>query len=210
MNNPLLSIIGCTKCSLCHNQPPLIQMSNNTDVVWVGLSAVRTTNINETPLAVNTNSGKLIYSIETSLPEIIFHKTNLVKCLPLQGEKIRYPSNAEMKNCYFNLKLEVNYLKPKIIFLLGKQVASFVLKQHNIQEIQLSDEFLYQTYFVNGILFVPIHHPSYILVYKRKKVDNYIKGIVDLILGRIKSTRKLQIQHSDTIASLNSIQVPTT
>jgi Uracil-DNA glycosylase len=185
-------------------------MSNHTDVVWVGLSAVKATNKDETPLAVNTNSGKLIYSIEASLSDYTFHKTNLVKCLPLLGEKIRYPSNPEMKSCYSNLELEINHLKPKIIFLLGKQVASFVLKQHNIQEIQLSDEFHYQTYSVNGILFIPIHHPSYILVYKRKMVDNYIKGIGDLILGRIKSTRKPRIQHLGTIASFNSIKIPTT
>ena len=41
----------------------------------------------------------------------------------------------------------------------------------------LSDTFHYAPITVNNIDFIPIHHPSYILVYKRKLLDEYIKQV---------------------------------
>ena len=39
----------------------------------------------ETPLSEQTNTGKLIQKIEEMCNEVSTYKTNLVKCLPLNG-----------------------------------------------------------------------------------------------------------------------------
>ena len=176
------SIVNCKGCALCNNQPPLIQNSKAADVFWVGLSAVKTSIENESPLSSATNSGKLIDTIENLLLKNTFHKTNLVKCLPLDvSAKIRYPSSKEMKSCFFNLKKELSFYHPKIIFLLGKQVSTFVLQEHGVKGFTLNDKFEYSTFKIGNIIFVPVHHPSYILVYKRKYIQDYILGIQKLI-----------------------------
>ena len=172
------NIVNCKNCCLCNNQAALIHNSKDADVFWVGLSAVKTENKYETPLSVTTNSGKLIYKIESLFPFRSFYRTNLVKCLPLDDKcKIRYPSSKEMNSCFINLNLEIDYLKPKLVFLLGKQVATFVLKEYGIKDYVLNDDFEYSTFKIKNIVLVPVHHPSYILVYKRKKIENYISGI---------------------------------
>ena len=125
-------IKSCNQCILCNNQHPVLQKCNNADVFWVGLSAVKVSDSMDIPLASNTNSGKLIHSIEFFNSEIDFYKTNLVKCLPLKDGKIRYPSKEEMKTCFPHLENEINSINPRLIFLLGKQVATFVLNKYRV------------------------------------------------------------------------------
>jgi uracil-DNA glycosylase len=91
----------------------------------------------------------------------------LVKCLPLKEGKIRYPSKAEMEDCIPNLITELNHFKPRVVFLLGKQVSDFVLKG---KEGSLDSQI------------ISIHHPSYILVYKRKQVEYYLSEIENHII----------------------------
>jgi len=177
------SIITCDNCDLCLNQKPLIQESNTADIFWVGLSAVKTSDKKDIPLSNSTNSGKLIGLIENIIPDKSFHKTNLVKCLPLKNEKIRYPTTKEMKKCFFNLEKEIDYLKPGFIFLLGKQVASFILKCYDIKDYSLNNEFVYDYFNINNSKVIPIHHPSFILIYKRKKLQQYTDGIKAVING---------------------------
>ena len=177
-------IKSCSKCILCNNQRPVLQKRNNADVFWVGLSAVKISDSIDIPLANNTNSGKLIHSIEFLNPDIEFYKTNLVKCLPLKDDKIRYPSNLEMETCFTHLLDEINAIKPRLIFLLGKQVATFVLKKYGVTEYSLNENFEYEIIDSKDCRFIPVHHPSFILVYKRKRLQDYIKSIENIIKTR--------------------------
>ncbi len=176
------SIRHCKGCNLCFNQPPLLDKRNKAQVFWVGLSAVRVSDIkNDIPLSNNTNSGKLISNVERNNKHLSFYKTNLVKCLPLENNKIRYPKKCEMESCYRNLKIEINKEKPKIVILLGKLVSDFILKIENKIQSNLDDNFKYEYYKINNIYYIPIHHPSFILVYKRKFLNKYIKGISNIM-----------------------------
>ena len=169
----------CLACGLYLNQLPVLDHQQKSHVFWVGLSSVLITdNEVKKPLSPQTRSGALIETIEKPFKnEVSFYKTNVVKCLPLRNEKIRYPVKREMEKCYPNLEFEIEELKPSIIFLLGKQVANFVLGKHALKIESLSEEFDYQVFKINGILYVPVHHPSFILVYKRRFIDNYREGI---------------------------------
>ncbi len=148
--------------------------------MWVGLSAVQVScTESTTPLASSTNTGGLIYEVEQSTESVSYYKTNLVKCLPLKEDKMRYPNSGEMNSCYGHLENEIAQLRPKVVFLLGKQVASFVLGSSDA--VKFSDDFKYKAQNIDGTVYVPVHHPSYMLVYKRKKLSSYIKGISKMI-----------------------------
>lgn len=88
----LEKVENCNKCGLCQNQRTLLDKEDRCDVMWVGLSAKRVDDLNNSiPLSNDTNSGKIIELIEHELPDLKFYKTNLVKCLPLdENNKLRY------------------------------------------------------------------------------------------------------------------------
>jgi uracil-DNA glycosylase family 4 len=180
----------CKSCGLYLNQGPIFDHQKKSKVFWVGLSAVRfADNQIKLPLSPITASGSLIRLIEQSHKEkISFYKTNLVKCVPLKEEKIRYPLGHEMEKCYSNFEWELEHLKPSTVFLLGLQVATFVLKKQCGLKPSFDEDFLYHPVEIKGINFIPVHHPSYVLVYKRKKMPQYIKNIQSLFPGT-KSSR---------------------
>lgn len=169
----------CKACGLYLNQLPVLDKLKTSHVFWVGLSAVQfDEGIEGQPLSPYTRSGALIENIETPLRnKISFYKTNLVKCLPLKEGKIRYPLEHEMEKCFPNFEFELNELSPSIVFLLGKQVATFIMKKMGVKEVALSENFKYESFQINDMTFIPIHHPSYILVYKRKFLNKYIKSL---------------------------------
>lgn len=169
----------CKACGLYLNQLPVLDKLKTSHVFWVGLSAVQfDEGIEGQPLSPYTRSGALIENIEVPLRnEITFYKTNLVKCLPLKEGKIRYPLEHEMEKCFPNFEFELNELSPSIVFLLGKQVATFIMKKMGVKEVALSENFKYESFQINDMTFIPIHHPSYILVYKRKFLNKYIKSL---------------------------------
>jgi len=123
----------------------------------------------------------LIQKIENILDEVTTYKTNLVKCVPLnEQQKLRYPNKKEIDSCFDNLQKEIDELSPKIVFLLGEKVYSSVGKHLNI-EFDKWDEFDYFYKEHEGTYYIPVHHPSYIYVYKRKRIDEYIGSIQNLI-----------------------------
>jgi len=169
----------CKACGLYLNQLPAYDSEKQGNIFWVGLSAVQFSQKEEQiPLSPLTRSGALISEIERPFKDqFAFYRTNVVKCLPLVNDRIRYPVTNEMEKCFPNLQDELDIFRPSLVFLLGKQVGDFVLKKISKKNLPLSDQFEYQSFFNDGINFVPIHHPSYILVYKRKYIQSYIKAI---------------------------------
>lgn len=171
----------CQKCGLCINQKPLLDSEKDCQVFWVGLSAKQIVSNSEIPLSPETNTGMLIQKIEEMCDNIVTYKTNLVKCLPLtEHQKLRYPNKKEIDCCFENLINEIHTMSPRIVFLLGEKVYSSVGRHFNIQ-FEKWDEFDYHYKEHDGIYFVPIHHPSYIYIYKRKKIDQYMRGIEKII-----------------------------
>ena len=174
----------CQKCNLCKNQRPLLDIEQNCQIFWVGLSAKKTQSNNERPLSLNTNSGKILHSGEEKCGNIVTYKTNLVKCLPLTDEKkLRYPTVREIDCCYDNLMVEIKALSPHIVFLLGEKVCAAVEKHLTIQ-LPKWEGYSYNYLTYEGIHYVPIQHPSYIYVYRRNKMDDYINGI-KIVIDRL-------------------------
>lgn len=191
---------SCRACGLYLNQPPAFDTRKTASVFWVGLSAVQFSGDDErVPLSPSTRSGALIAEIEKTFSRTVsFYKTNLVKCLPLSRDKIRYPIKSEMERCYANFADEIEIMKPKLVFLLGKQVASFIYEQIGGGAVGLSDDFEFKSFTFNGIIYVPVHHPSFILVYKRKFIGEYTSGIHSHIK---KHSQKKTVKPTRTVGS---------
>ncbi len=153
----------------------------NTTVMWVGLSAKKVVDASDTrtcaPLHVNTNTGKLVAEIEARChPDIRFFKTNLVGFPPLDSRgKLRYPTLRECALCYPELQNEILAVNPRVVLLLGNKTATFVLCQLGLPIPKLS----YRCHILEHEKrwYVSIYHPSYILVYKRKEKDQYVRGV---------------------------------
>lgn len=153
--------------------------------MFVGLSSKPGTAV----LCPTTNSGKLISEIEERISESFsVYKTNLVKCAPLDEHgKLRYPTLAEMKACLPRLITEIEHFQPRVIVPLGGQVTKFMM--NTLMSDQrfdgFSDDFRYRTFSFNSGMLLPVHHPSYIWVYKRKRISQYIGAVGDQLLEAV-------------------------
>lgn len=180
----LNEIRQCKNCSLCKNQKPLIDNKDKCDIIWVGLSAKKVDDVfDDIPISDNTLSGALLSEIENSFVNINTYRTNIVKCLPIDNNnKLRYPNEEEIEKCYPNLLLEINTLFPKVVFLLGKKVSTSFERLYGIHfDYEGMENFNYTEKINDNIYFVPIHHPSYISVYKRRYKEKYIDNIINII-----------------------------
>lgn len=171
----------CQKCRLCFNQKPLLDIEKDCQIFWVGLSAKKTVSDIKIPLSPETNTGSLIQQIERMFGGLNTYKTNLVKCVPLtEQQKLRYPNKEEIDSCFEHLLSEIHTMSPKIVFLLGERVYSSVGNHLEI-EFEKWNGFEYHYKEFERTYYVPIHHPSYIWVYKKKRMDEYIKSIEEII-----------------------------
>lgn len=174
----------CQACGLYCHQKPLTEPLRASEVVCVGLSAKLSSCKDEIPLDPRTISGHLIAQIEKAVGST-FYKTNLVKCVPLdETDMLRYPTNDEMARCIPHLKGEIEEVQPKVVLLLGNKVASGVAKHRNMVTPKFNG-YQYQSVEHNGVKYIAIQHPSYIYVYKRKEIQQYIDAVVDIIRKEI-------------------------
>lgn len=130
-------------------------------VLFVGLSD----KVGCTPLQSGTISGDLIDRIIVGINGEC-HKINLVNFAPLDEKgKLRYPTKLEMDIGYRYLQEFIKELNPTICILLGNKVSKYLSTKVNSLSIK---------------------HPSYIAVYKRKYIDEYIKDSINLINSSIR------------------------
>jgi uracil-DNA glycosylase len=135
-------------------------------IVFVGISNKSNEFGEMQPLDISTPTGKIIYMIETKLGFDIL-KTNLVSFTPLDAKgKIRYPNEIEKELGARQLQAYLQNNSPCLVFLMGSIVKNAVTKY-----IKLNTDI--NTFY--------IRHPSYIYVYKRSSLNDYVDSIIDLI-----------------------------
>lgn len=174
----------CQACGLYCHQKPLTEPLKVSQVVCVGLSAKLSSYKNEIPLDPRTISGNLIAEIEKAVG-FAFYKTNLVKCVPLdETDMLRYPEDDEIAHCIPHLKGEIVEVQPKVVLLLGNKVASGVAKGRNMTTPTFNG-YQYHAIEHNGVKYIAIQHPSYIYVYKRKEMQQYIDAVANVVRKEI-------------------------
>lgn len=173
----------CGECGLCLNQPPVMEdIKDGVDIMWVGLSACRRRVDGEKPLSCGTITGSIIKRMEDLIPMMTFYHTNIVKCLPLSDNgKIRYPTLTEAECCFGNIFYEINILSPKIVVILGNMAAGFFEKAFHCR-LDKRNGSNYTVTQLDSMRIIPIHHPSYIYVYKRNELEKWIKYVSGLII----------------------------
>lgn len=151
-------------------------------VYFVGLSAKP----NCEHLALETRTGYIIEQIIHHLPSVKIVKTNLVKTPPIdQAGNLRYPNPNEMKLGWNELQDEMNQRFPDLLVTLGQQVSFFLRSQMGVQPAkpQLPSDFSYESYLSQSQSnILSVHHPSFIYVYRRKDIKNYVENVVRSIL----------------------------
>ena len=160
--------------------------------MWVGLSAKKIDRgTSFIPLAPETPTGNILQEIEGQLLGVRFYKTNLVKCPPLDADgKLRYPDEKEMDVCFNNLEYEIKIIKPAIIVLLGLKVANFCFPRMFGHKAALPNNFGYQPKQTGEASFIPVHHPSFINVYRKKQQTAYrnsIRRMIESLLGQVEA-----------------------
>ena len=174
----------CQACGLYCHQKPLTEPLKASPVICVGLSAKLSSCKDEIPLDPRTISGNIILEIEKAIG-FSFYKTNLVKCVPLDEiDMLRYPEDDEIAHCIPHLKGEIEEVQPKVVLLLGNKVATGVAKHRNMPTPKFNG-YQYHTIEHNGVKYIAIQHPSYIYVYKRKEMKQYINAVANTIRKEI-------------------------
>ena len=156
--------------------------ANTRPLVYiVGLSAKP----NCEQLDPETKTGYVVQQIINRLPSAQVIRTNLVRTPPLTKDgKLRYPSKSEMVLGWNELRNEVHQTCPQLIVTLGCQVSSFLISQMGIQptRLQLPPDFSYKDQTLLSLLpILPVHHPSFVLIYRRKHLENYMDNVADSI-----------------------------
>lgn len=127
-------------------------------IIFLGLSNKK----DLLPFDESTNSGKIINDIINKLDDKCL-KLNLVQYAPLdKNGKLRYPNKKEINNSIPIFLKTVKSFNPDLIIGFGNIVKD------EISKIDLLK---------NKIIFKK--HPSYIFVYDRKNINNYINDIIN-------------------------------
>jgi uracil-DNA glycosylase len=125
----------------------------------------------------------LLRGIADNLSTATVYYTNLVKCLPLRQDRIRYPLRSELELCFRHYKAELAQLVPSRVVLFGQQVTEFIAEKLNLRFHRRRGDFDFPVASLGGVQFLSAHHPSYILVYKHRKIDLYKRRISAFVQG---------------------------
>ncbi len=167
----------CKRCahrgSLCQEAPASWK---KTPVVCVGLSA----KLSMEHLDSRTLTGKAIDKMEAEADAGRWHRTNLVKFAPCSpAGKLRYPTDAEMLMCAGLLRAELTAVSPVLVVTLGAITSSFLEKhlwsRHDIESPDSRTTAGEQ----HTPVLMPVKHPSYVSVYRRSTLDEYIADVAD-------------------------------
>lgn len=153
-------------------------MEGRPDVFFTGLSAVRSERpAQDEPFSAATRSGKLLREISGGLEGAKVYYTNLVKCLPLRGQNIRYPLRSELNFCFKNYQAELKNLLPRKVVLFGRSVSEFIEEKLQLRFRAGRGEFDFPIASAGGVEYLSAYHPSFVLVYRRRKLDLYQRRI---------------------------------
>lgn len=149
---------SCVKCSLSKSRNNVVvgRGNNKAKLLIIGEGPGR--NEDETGLPFVGRAGKLLDQILDSVgidSNEDAYISNIVKCRPPENRK---PSLEEMSSCESWLKEQIRLINPEVILLVGATAVQGILGvKEGITKIRGSwiEE--------NGMLYMPIFHPSYLL-----------------------------------------------
>lgn len=169
----------CHNCSLCEGMPfnPVTSIGNvNSQIMIVGEAPGYDESITEEPFV-----GQCGRMLDKMLKEADINRSdcyicNTVNCRPTEGNKNRPPNRMEISACKTWLFKQIDLVKPRVIFTLGKIPTYTILglKASITLNDYVGNEYQSEHKYDNAII-IPNYHPSYLMQYGKKKVDAAIE-----------------------------------
>jgi len=150
-------VISCIKCRLFRTRRKAVfgDGSNQTMLMVVGEGPGADEDLQGSPFVGKAGQllTKMLQAVQIKREKIFI--TNIVKCRPPEN---RDPQPDEISVCSNYLKRQIALIRPKVILTLGRIAASFFLEtKEGITKLRG------KSYEKNGIIIVPIFHPSALL-----------------------------------------------
>jgi DNA polymerase len=156
-----IEVQNCNLCELSKTRTKVVFGEGNekAKVMIIGEAPGGEEDIQGRPFV--GRAGKLLDQV---LTEINWNRneiyiTNLVKCRPPEN---RLPSFYEISKCSKYLKLQIEFVNPSLIILLGAPAAQTILGTY-IPNLKGIKEIRGNVYEFNGKKYLPTFHPAYIL-----------------------------------------------
>lgn len=164
----------CKSCGLCTTMPfsPVPGIGPvNASIMIVGEAPGEDESIAEEPFV--GLAGRMLNRLLTSsgLKREDVYICNTVNCRPIDGKKNRAPTKVEIKACNQWLFKQIELVKPKVIFTLGKIPTTLLLKEKSTMKL---GEHVGIVHRVDSFDVIPNWHPSFIMVYGREEMDKAI------------------------------------
>lgn len=153
-------VLKCNKCSLCSERNKTV-FSDGCDcapIMFIGEAPGK--NEDEVGIPFIGRAGQLLrkYLFETGFKADDFYIANTIKCRPPQNRK---PTKEEKEACRMFLEKQIEYVKPKIIVLVGATALESFIDDKKLTISQARGKVFEK----DNFKFFPIFHPSYLLRY---------------------------------------------
>ena len=165
---------GCAKCpELCAGRNNIVVDRGNpeTKIVVIGEGPGENEDLQGKTFVGRAGQlfDKIMQSIglDTNRDMLII---NVVKCRPPEN---RAPKPQEAANCRTYLEWQLNWVKPRVILLLGATAAKHLMpeqKDNNMKD-RVGQFFELPSY--PGVNFMLLYHPAYLLRDPRKKPETW-------------------------------------
>ncbi len=153
--------LGCKLCPLSEKRTNVVfgDGAQNAKIMFIGEAPGADEDMQGLPFV--GRAGKLLDQIlqEINWDRKNIYITNIVKCRPPEN---RPPLPYEISKCSKYLRFQIEYIKPKLIVLLGAVSAQSILGTY-IPNIKSMKEIRGNLCEFNGLKYLPTYHPAYIL-----------------------------------------------
>ena len=171
---------NCSKCSeLCETRHNIVVDRGNpkTDIVVIGEAPGENEDLQGKAFVGRAGQllDKIMESIglDTNKDMLII---NVVKCRPPDN---RAPKPNEAENCKPYLKWQLDYVKPKVVVLLGATAAKHLMPDQKDAGMKDRVGQFFDLPDYPGTKFLLLYHPAYLLRDPRKKPEmwEHVKGL---------------------------------
>ena len=175
---------NCVKCAeLCENRHNIVADRGNPNTKLVLIGEAPGENEDLQGKAFVGRAGQLLDKImesiglDTNKDMLIL---NVVKCRPPDN---RAPKPTEAANCFPYLKWQLDYVKPKVVVLLGATAAKHLMPEQKSEGMKDRVGQFFDLPSYPGVKFLLLYHPAYLLRDPRKKKDmwEHVKALKNLI-----------------------------
>ncbi|MDJ0625887.1 MAG: uracil-DNA glycosylase [Candidatus Caenarcaniphilales bacterium] len=156
--------LECNNCSLCETRTNVVVFDGNPDakLMLIGEGPGEQEDLKGLPFV--GRAGQLLDKILEAVQIDRQKETyicNIVKCRPPNN---RVPAQNESEQCTKYLRAQIDFIKPKIILLLGSTALIGLLQMKNPRITKLHGKWIEgEGDLLSNTLIMPFYHPSYLL-----------------------------------------------